>query len=267
MKLSVIVPAYNESRTILEILSRVAEVSIVNEIIVVDDGSTDDTFDKVNKFVSSLFYSRQLEKKDSTFSTLSLSKTGRESRVREDLIIKCIKHEKNRGKGAAIRTGLQSVTGDVVTIQDGDMEYDPSDYEKMMIEIEKGAGVVYGSRILGSNKFSYARYYWGGRLLSFLANLLYGLNITDEPTCYKMAKMDIMKRLDLKCERFEFCPEMTAKVARLGEKIIEIPISYNPRSIEEGKKIRWVDGIEAVWTLIRYRFWRQKYGEYCDIRQ
>jgi len=231
MKLSVIVPAYNESKTISEILLRLSKVSEVSEIIVVDDGSKDDTFEKVKTF------SEEIKKSRAALSVI------------------CLRHETNRGKGAAIRTGLLRVTGDVMTIQDGDLEYDPNDYKKMLKKIEEGSTVVYGSRILGSNKFSYAGFYWGGRLLSFLSNILYGLSITDEPTCYKMARMDVMRRLDLRCEKFEFCPEMTAKVARLKEKIIEVPISYNPRSIEEGKKIRWSDGIEAVWTLMKFRFW------------
>jgi len=231
MKLSVIVPAYNESKTISEILLRLSKVSEVSEIIVVDDGSKDDTFEKVKTF------SEEIKKSRAALSVI------------------CLRHETNRGKGAAIRTGLLRVTGDVMTIQDGDLEYDPNDYKKMLKKIEEGSTVVYGSRILGSNKFSYARFYWGGRLLSFLSNILYGLSITDAPTCYKMARMDVMRRLDLRCEKFEFCPEMTAKVARLKEKIIEVPISYNPRSIEEGKKIRWSDGIEAVWTLMKFRFW------------
>ncbi len=231
MKLSVVVPAYNESRTILEILGRLARVPVVSEIVVVDDGSSDDTFEKARAFEA------------------EREKAGGPRVV-------CLRHERNQGKGAAIRTGLAKVSGDVVTVQDGDLEYDPDDFTPMMERIEAGANVVYGSRILGANRFSYRRFYWGGRLLSLLSNLLYGLSITDEPTCYKMARMSVMRRLDLKCERFEFCPEMTAKVARLGERIVELPISYRPRSIAEGKKIRWRDGVEAVWTLLRYRLWK-----------
>lgn len=223
MKLSVVVPVYNEEKTVAMILDKLLKIPVVSEIVVVDDGSRDRTGEIVRKYGPPVKYFRQ---------------------------------EKNQGKGAAIRTGVKEVTGDVMVIQDGDLEYDPADFVPMLKKIEEGATVVYGSRILGKNTFSYKRFYFGGRALSIMANLLYGIGITDEPTCYKMARVDVMRKLDLQCTGFEFCPEMTAKVARLGEKIEEIPISYAPRSIAEGKKIRWWDGVIAVRTLLRYRFWR-----------
>jgi glycosyltransferase involved in cell wall biosynthesis len=226
-KLSVIVPVLNEERTLRQILDRLLAVPVVHEAIVVDDGSTDRTAAIVEEYVA---------------------------RANGPQVV-LLKHEKNRGKGAAIRSGLVAVTGEVVTIQDGDLEYDPADFVPMLEHFEKGARVVYGSRLLGRNTFSYKRFYYGGRLLSVLSNLLYGLRITDEPTCYKMFETGLMRRMDLECDGFEFCPEATAKAARLGAEIIEIPISYSPRSLAEGKKIRWWDGVIAIWTLLRYRFW------------
>lgn len=223
MILSVIMPVYNERDTLNEILSRVQAVPVKKEIIIVDDGSTDGT--------------RQI---------LKNIKGGN---------IKVILHERNQGKGAAIRTGLREATGDIVIIQDADLEYDPMDYLKLIPLIQSGeAQVVYGSRTLGSKKRSYHRYYWGGQLITFVANVLYRLKITDEPTCYKMFKKDLIDRIQLDCKGFEFCPEVTAKVARLGYTIHEVPISYHPRSFEQGKKIKWKDGLIAIWTLLKYRF-------------
>lgn len=224
MKLSVIIPCYNEKETILEILRRVEAVELDKEIVIVDDGSTDET--------------REILK--------SVSPT--EAAV--------YFHERNQGKGAAIRTGLQHVSGDIVIIQDADLEYDPQDFYELIKPIVEGrAEVVYGSRVLGKNfRISYLRYYWGGRLLSALANLLYDAHITDEPTCYKAFKASVLKSLSLTCTRFEFCPEVTAKLRKKGYKIYEVPISYHPRSLKEGKKIGWRDGLQAIWTLVKYKF-------------
>lgn len=227
MKLSVIVPVYNESGTIETLLNRVDRVRLPmeKEIIVVNDGSTDATGDILKDL--------------------------------DGLKVIVRTHRTNQGKGAAVRTGLEIASGDIILIQDGDLEYDPSDYP-MLIQpiVEKKARVVYGSRILGKNEASYFRYYWGGRFLSFLANLIYGIHITDEPTCYKVFEAGLLKGLELECRGFEFCPEVTAKVSRLGEPIVEVPIVYRPRSIKEGKKIRWVDGFIAVWVLVKYRTWK-----------
>lgn len=224
MKLSVILPVYNEKNTIEEIIKRTEAVNLNKEIIIIDDYSNDGT--------------REIIKE----------------KINQKNIIK-IFHSKNKGKGACIRSGLEKATGDIVIIQDADLEYDPEDYYKLVKPIMEGkASVVYGSRALGKCKYSYLRYALGGKFLSFLTNILYGSNITDEPTCYKLFKTELIKSLNLKCTGFEFCPETTAKILKRGYKIFEVPISYHPRKIEEGKKINWKDGIKAIWTLIKYRF-------------
>lgn len=222
MKLSVIMPVYNEERTIKQILERVRKVDINKEIIVVDDGSTDAT-----------------------------------GQILEDAKgqgIRIIHHPKNMGKGAAIRTALKHVTGDIVIIQDGDLEYNPEYYPRLIEPILSGKSeVVYGSRVLGRSERSYLGYYFGDRLLTFIANLLYNARTTDVFTGYKVFRADLIKGLKLKCRRFEFCLEVTAKIRRRGYKIYEVPITIHPRSFEEGKKIRWKDGLIAIFTLIRYR--------------
>ncbi len=224
MKLSIIIPAYNEIKTIKEIIKLVQKVKINKEIIVVDDGSKDGT--------------REILK--------SLNNNE----------IKVIFHKKNQGKGAAIRTGIRFVTGNIVIIQDADLEYDPKDYYKLVKPILEGkAKVVYGSRLLNPKfKSGYSLNLFATKLLTKMSNILYNANITDEPTCYKVFKTDVLKSINLKCKKFEFCPEVTAKVRKKGYGIYEVPINYYPRSIEEGKKINWKDGVQAIWTLIKYRF-------------
>jgi len=224
-KLSIVVPAYNEKNTIEIILRHLEEVDIgvEKEIIVVDDGSKDETKDILLKYETKhkIFY-----------------------------------HEKNQGKGSAVRTGLKNATGDYVVIQDADLEYDPNDFKRMLEYAEtNNVEVVYGSRRLGKGKSPTAgwQYYLGGVFLTFLTNILYGANITDEATCYKMISRDVFGRIKLCATGFEFCPEITAKIARQKIKIHEIPISYNPRSKKEGKKIKLKDGLVAIWTLIKYR--------------
>lgn len=221
MRLSVIIPAYNEAATIAELINRVKAVKLDKEIIVVDDGSTDET----PRILASI----------------------------DDITVI---RKKNGGKGSAIRAGIAAVTGDVVVIQDADLEYDPNDFVPMLQAMQnESADVVYGSRVLRKGyKISYRRFFWGGKIVTAIANMLYGISITDEPTCYKMFKADLLRSLKLTCDRFEFCPEVTAKVARRKKRIVEVPISYYPRSIEEGKKIGARDGIEAIWTLLKYRF-------------
>ncbi len=232
MKLSVIMPVYNEEKTIAEIIHRVRAVNLKKEIIIVEDGSTDKTKEVLKEIIK--------------------QKDGNNE-------IKLISRPKKYGKGTAIRTGLKEVTGDIVIIQDADLEYNPDEYY-MLVEpiIKEETKVVYGSRVLGqsSKPKSLAGWYFylGGRSLSILANLLYRTHITDEPTCYKVFEANLLKSLNLKCKGFEFCPEVTAKVAKRGIRIKEVPISHRPRGVAEGKKIRLKDWFIAVWTLIKYRF-------------
>ena len=227
MDLSVIIPAYNEEKTIGIILKSIFAQSFdfSFEVIVVDDGSTDGTL-------------------------IAVKDTG--------LAVRYYRQEPNQGKGAAIRRGLKEVKGTYTIIQDADCEYDPGDYRALMQPLLSGkATVVYGSRIRKSgNPYSYARYYWGGRLLSLVTNILYGSRITDEPTCYKVMKTDLLLSLGLVCRGFEFCPEATAKILKKNIPIFEVPIAYVPRTKEEGKKICWKDGVMALWTLFKLRFSR-----------
>ena len=212
-------------RTIEEILRRVRAVDIAKEVIIVDDGSTDGTRE----------FLRSVEREDG---------------------FKVIFHARNKGKGAAIRTAIPNVTGDIVIIQDADLEYDPRDYPRIIAPIVEGrTGVVYGSRHPGfRNYVPFTRFGAAGLILTVMTNVLYGARITDEPTCYKAFRADVLKGLPLKCERFEFCPEVTAKLRKRGHRIHEVPISFRARSVKEGKKIGWKDGIEAVLVLIKYRF-------------
>jgi len=225
MKLSVIIPVYNENTTIKKIINMVNEVGVKKEVIVVDDGSDDGTKEILRNI-----------KMDS---------------------LKTVFHERNRGKGAAIRTGLKYVTGDIVIIQDADLEYDPQEYPKLIQPIVEGkANIVYGSRFLQpltSNNIYY-HFVLGVKLLNLLTYLLYGVKITDEATCYKVFKTEVIKNIELECEGFEFCPEITAKVCKKGYKIYEVPTSYTGRHYQDGKKINWRDGVKAICTLIKYRF-------------
>jgi glycosyltransferase involved in cell wall biosynthesis len=220
-----LIPCFNERSTILEIVRRVKAIPLDVEIIIVDDGSTDGT----RALLGNL----------------------------EDDHCKVLLHDRNRGKGMAIRTALPAATGELVVVQDADLEYDPQDLLRLVqVFRETNATVVYGSRNLRGNARSYHSFYWGGRVLSWLTTLLYFCRITDEPTCYKMFRTDLLKSLDLKCEGFEFCPEVTAKVLRRGHRVVEVPISYSPRNFSEGKKIRWIDGFQAIRVLIGNRFFR-----------
>ncbi len=226
-KLSIIIPCYNEAATITAVLARVAQAEtcgLEKEVIVVNDGSTDGT-------------GRLLEK---------LQGDG----------VKVIHHERNQGKGAAIRTALEQVTGDIVLIQDADLEYNPDEYPALLRPmLNDHVEVVYGSRMLRKgNRQGALPFLVGGMLLSLLTNLLYKAGITDEPTGYKVFKTNLLKSIDLKCTGFEFCPEVTAKIRKRGYEIKEVPISYNPRSVSEGKKISWRDFILHVFILFKYRF-------------
>ncbi|NLX09109.1 MAG: glycosyltransferase family 2 protein [Chloroflexi bacterium] len=225
MKLSVIIPCYNEKNTIAEIVRRVRAVELASEIIVVDDGST-----------------------DGTREVLAEIEPG------DDLKIFC--HDHNQGKGAAVRTGFQAASGDVLLIQDADLEYDPRDYPVLLRPIEEGISpVVYGSRFLGGPRK--AMFFWNmvaNRTLTFVTNILYNSILSDMETCYKVFRAEVVRGIPLRSRRFDFEPEVTAKVLKRGYRIYEVPISYNGREWSEGKKISWRDGVIALWTLFRYRF-------------
>jgi dolichol-phosphate mannosyltransferase len=227
--LSVVMPAYNEAPTISRILDKVADVriNVRIELIIVDDGSSDGTAEAVETWLAN-------------------RKDPPETRV--------IRKE-NGGKGSAVRAGISASTGDWVIIQDADLEYDPNDYAELLVPMLAGeSDVVYGSRILGPDKPGAPLFYLGGRTVTLATNLLYFCNLTDEPTCYKLFRGELIRDIHLTCTGFEFCPEVTAKVLKRGCRIVEVPIRYFPRSVEEGKKIRAKDGILAILELLKWRF-------------
>lgn len=237
MKLSIIIPAYNESKTIKKLIVLVKKADIKNvekEIIVIDDGSKDGTADIVKQIKG----------------------------------VKLIKHKKNSGKGAAVKTGIKHSTGDIIIVQDADLEYDPNEYYKLIKPIiDKEFKVVYGSRFLElsqkkkiislgfkKHKEAYILFFLGGRMVTWVTNILFLTNLTDEPTCYKVFDAKLIKSIEIKSKKFDWEPEITAKILKKGIKIHEVPISYYPRSVKEGKKINWKDGIQAIWVLLKYRF-------------
>ncbi|MDR0437669.1 MAG: glycosyltransferase family 2 protein [Bacteroidales bacterium] len=234
-KISIIVPAYNEGKTIQLVLEKLKNLQLVDnirkEVIVVNDASKDDTETKVQDFI----------KAHPAIPSM-------------DIIY--LKHEKNAGKGQAIRTAIEHISGEVTIIQDADLETDVEDINLMLTYyLQHNLKVLYGSRFFSRQNIRRRSYfYWGGRLVSLVANILYFQRLSDAPTCYKMIDTALLKSIPLNCSRFEFCPEITAKIAKKGIKIQEYPIRYYPRTIEEGKKLRWHDGIEAIWTLLKYRF-------------
>lgn len=225
MKLSVVIPVFNEKDTIREVLDRVRQADLPKEIIVVDDGSTDGTRDVLQSMESS-----------------------------GDL--KIILHPENKGKGAALRTGFSQVAGDIVVIQDADLEYDPAEYPNLIRPIlENKADVVYGSRFLGGPHR--VLLFWhsvGNRVLTILSNMLTDLNLTDMETCYKVFRAEILKDISLRENRFGFEPEFTAKVGKRRYRVYEVPISYSGRDYSEGKKIGWKDGVAALYFILKYRF-------------
>ena len=228
MKLSIIVPVYNEEKTLEEIIEKVNGVIIPNvkkEIILVDDHSKDNTPRIIKKIVSN------------------------------HKNVKALYHKKNMGKGAAIRTAMSLVSGEVVVIQDGDLEYNPEDFKRLIKPIlNKESKVVYGSRMLGTRKgFLIRSHYYGNKFLTLLTKILYNQKITDMETCYKMMDSSILKGIKFESNRFDFEPEITSKIIKKGYKIIEVPISYNCRSFKEGKKINWKDGMIAIYKLFKYR--------------
>ena len=234
MKISIIISVYNEEKTILKILTKVRKadtLGLKKEIIIVDDGSTDETNAQVSKRSN-------------------------------NIIIKMIEHRQNQGKGAAVQSGLKAASGDILLIQDADLEYSPDDYPRLLRPIvEKQTKVVYGSRLMkmkfslfGKNPTPLPLHYLGNKFLSWTTSFLYGVKITDMETGYKVMKKEVYKRLHLTAKRFELEPEITAKILKMGYKILEVPITTKPRSYQEGKKITWKDGFSAILTLSRFRF-------------
>jgi glycosyltransferase involved in cell wall biosynthesis len=225
MKLSVVIPVYNEVENIREILKRVQATRLAREIIVVDDGSQDGTRDALK-------------------------------RLKDKGGLRVILHDQNKGKGAAVRTGLSAARGDVILIQDADLEYNPHDYPTLLQPLKDGiADVVYGSRFLGGPRR--AVMFWhmiANQLLTFMTNILYDTILSDMETGYKVFRRQVIEGLTLRASRFDFEPEFTAKVLKRHYRIYEVPISFNPRDYSQGKKIKLQDAFEAVWTLLKYRF-------------
>ena len=230
MKLSILIPAYHEEKTVAEVLRRVTAVDIESlgfdkEVIVCDDGSRDRTAARVESFASG------------------------------DPRVRLIRHAQNLGKGAAVRSALEVATGQLCVVQDADLEYDVEDYRPMLEAVRCGAGVVYGSRFLRGRRPAGMRFLnWiANRILTMTANGLYGLSITDEATCLKLLPTELLRSLQLSCDGFDFCPEVTAELGHRRVPIVEVPVSYVGRSVAEGKKIRWTDGVRALWVLVARR--------------
>jgi len=233
MLISIVIPVYNEENTILTLLKRVLAVGLPKrEVIVVDDGSQDGTREKLVDCAEPL-----------------------------DSCVKVICHEKNRGKGAALRTGFGAAQGDIIIVQDADLEYNPSEYGRLIAPIMDGrADVVYGSRFVGGepHRVLYFWHYAGNKLLTLLSNMFTNLNLTDMETCYKAFRREVLSQIDLKENGFGFEPEVTAKIAKLDVRIYEIGISYSGRTYKEGKKIGWRDGMWAIWCIVKYGLHRSR---------
>ena len=227
MKVSIVIPCFNEANTIEYLVQAVLSAPLTNrEIIIVDDYSTDSTREILRTKI-------------------------------DGLVDKIIYHESNQGKGAALRTGFSNVTGDVVIIQDADLEYNPQEYPVLLKPILDGkADVVYGSRFQGgqAHRVIYFWHYKGNQFLTLLSNMFTNLNLTDMETCYKAFRIDILKKIKIQENRFGFEPEITAKIAQLGCRIYEVGISYSGRTYDEGKKISWKDGLRAIWCILKYNF-------------
>jgi glycosyltransferase involved in cell wall biosynthesis len=228
--LSVIVPVFNERNTVAEIIRRMRAVKLPDgltlEVVVVNDGSSDGT----DKILDAL----------------------------QDSTVRVVNHRANAGKGVAIQTGLETVRGDLVLVQDADLEYDPDDWPRLLDPILKGkAQIVYGSRFTGERKNMFPSHWLGNRFLTLVTNILYRSTLSDMETCYKLFDRKVLAGISIRSQRFDFEPEITAKVLRRGYRIYEVPISYAGREISEGKKISWRDGVGAIVALVRYRFTRQ----------
>ncbi|AEB08055.1 glycosyl transferase family 2 [Desulfobacca acetoxidans DSM 11109] len=228
MKLSIVIPVYNEKATLAEIVRRVQATPYEKELIIVDDASTDGSRDILQQLA-----------------------------VEADNI-RAFYHDRNQGKGAALRTGFSKVSGDIVIIQDADLEYNPIDYPELLAPIEKGlADVVFGSRLIGAapHRVLFFWHYVGNKVVTTISNMMTNLNLTDMETCYKVFKAEIINDIKIRSERFGVEPELTAKIARKRCRVYEVPISYDGRDYSEGKKITWRDGIAALYYIIRFRFW------------
>lgn len=225
MKLSIIIPVFNEEKTCREIINRCRALPLDKEIIVVDDASTDGT------------------------RAILAEEDGKEN-------VRVQYHPHNRGKGAAVRTGVQLATGDIIVVQDADLEYMPEEFPALIRPIVAGyADVVYGSRFLGTHRVFKVIHYFGNKFLTFVTNILYDTMLTDMETCYKAFRAEVIKNVQIKSDRFNFEPEITAKVFKQKKlRVYEMPISYHGRDYDEGKKITWLDGLPALWALIKYRF-------------
>lgn len=237
-KLSIIIPAYNEGRTIHLILNKIKEVNLINniskEVIIVNDCSRDNTEEAILKYISE----------------------------NQEFNVQYFKHERNKGKGAALHTGIAKATGEYLIIQDADLEYDPQEYNILLQPVIQGvADVVYGSRFMGGNPHRIL-FFWhtiGNKFLTFLSNMFTNLNLTDMETCYKMFKTEVIQSIDLQEKRFGFEPEVTAKIARVPNiRIYEVGISYYGRTYEEGKKIGWRDGFRAIYCILKYNLFSKK---------
>lgn len=230
-KLSILIPAYNEEKTIADVLTSVSEQNYSGwekEIIVIDDGSTDNSKGKIFAFAKA-------------------------SADKENL--RLISHNRNSGKGSAVKTGVEAATGDAVIVQDADLEYDPADIQLLLDALgDRKNLVVYGSRNLKPERRGYSHYVIGSKILDWLVNLFFGTKLTDVYTCYKLFPAEVIKKINIESRGFELEMELTVKTLKLGYKIKEVPIHYYPRKFREGKKIRAKDGLKGIWTLVKYRF-------------